>query len=578
MTFPGAAQDALASALDPGIDLSGILPYQDALRNPDKNLGLVVVMQSYGDDGLQTYRYATHAFSTDPDDSMANAFLDGRVSADFERRTTIPFAGDGIFGGLSSATFGAIQFENVDGGLDALADRAIDDRSVSVLAGEVTYSAIGKARYRLDQMGNLLTTRLEGWSFERGELGAGLMDQNRALQWPVQQRRFAGTGGEQGPATLKEKTKPRGYGRIRNAEPVAVDEGRLIYLLNDAPSQDLEAVFYGGNVLTGKVIRRDGGYNELKNVVPPPGGYAYSLRPQLWIRLGTEPQGVRVTCDFRGSLLDRRPSYTVESDDGSELEFGLSWTETTAGHGYSDSVGKIALHLLAESAGWGLDRIDGGSFAALDRELPYEAGLWLPLGDERTIAEAIETLCLGCGCHAGDTRHGDYGMWRYTGPASDPMRSFTEDDILEIRRRDLPYRVPPLKISAGYDRNRTRMGESEVVYAARDRLEELREEYRRTTVGDESRRARHPAAKEVRVDTVFSDVRGANDYAANMMTLTTPGRVLFEIAVPELTELSLGDTVRVTHPLHNLSAGKLLAIVGIADDFGRRETRLTLHG
>lgn len=96
------------------------------------------------------------------------------------------------------------------------------------------------------------TTAIEEVRWTRSVFEVRLGNFLNRLRQPVAPSRYAGTGGAEGDASLKNKPKPRALGKVKAAEPVLVDEQALVYQVNDGEVGGIDAVYAAARQLTFK--------------------------------------------------------------------------------------------------------------------------------------------------------------------------------------------------------------------------------------------------------------------------------------------------------------------------------------
>ncbi len=192
--------------------------------------------------------------------------------------------------GASRSSVGYCELLNTDGGLDYLADFAVDGRS-----------AVMKLRDADGSITTVLTGTVESMDFDDTKLRLKLRDPQQALADAHPYNVFAGTNalpaGVEGVATdLKGKRKPRSYGKCRHVSPVIVNTSRLIYQVSDLTTATVAAVYDRGVALTPGSAYAS--IADMETNAPSVGTFrAY----QGYFRVGTTPTG-QVTADVDDSV------------------------------------------------------------------------------------------------------------------------------------------------------------------------------------------------------------------------------------------------------------------------------------
>ena len=99
-----------------------------------------------------TQRYSTRSFTTRTSDTPADTFISKRMDRGLVVGRRLSNGPDGQFGSLIISSFGEIEFVNVDGGLDFLADDFfIDGRQIDL--GNRQKALYAKYREKYRQLG-----------------------------------------------------------------------------------------------------------------------------------------------------------------------------------------------------------------------------------------------------------------------------------------------------------------------------------------------------------------------------------------------------------------------------------------
>ncbi len=114
---------------------------------------------------------------------------------------------------------------------------------------------------------------------------------------------YSGTGGVEGPVSLRGKHKPKAFGHCRYVTPVRVNQPFVVYQVHDGAAQDIPAV-YEAAVSLGAPKTTVTTYAALTALTLGPGEWAKAPAIGMF-RLGSEPSG-KLTADVRG---DNSGSY-----------------------------------------------------------------------------------------------------------------------------------------------------------------------------------------------------------------------------------------------------------------------------
>lgn len=152
-----------------------------------------------------------------------------RQPALFERTAQLGPLLPGIRGGGS----GEIELINADGGLDDLADFAVDGRTLTLSRVDQSVEAV-------------LQATVEGLSFTGNRVRLALRDPLAVLDVPLASARYAGDNvlpdGVEGTDDIEGTPKPRVLGSVVNARPVLVNSAKLIYQVHEGADCTITAL------------------------------------------------------------------------------------------------------------------------------------------------------------------------------------------------------------------------------------------------------------------------------------------------------------------------------------------------
>lgn len=180
---------------------------------------------------------------------------------------------------------------------------------------------------------------------------------------------YAGTGGAEGPADLKNRVKPWAFGAPKGVEPVLIDATNSVFQVSGyGPINGVTALFEKASDY-GASIGDYANYAALVAATIPPGRWGTCLAEGM-IRLGAPPAGL-ITADVQGD----KPSGT--------------WIRRT---------GAIVSRILA-NAGVSSGDIDAASLAALDTAVARNVSIYLT--EQTTIMDLVQRLARPCNAAAG---------------------------------------------------------------------------------------------------------------------------------------------------------------------------------
>lgn len=452
------------------------------------------------DDTPVTLRYADGAYDA-PDDTL------------YLPRIKQPgFYQSGLYAGqvvsVSRSGVGETVLINADGGLDHLADYAVDGRAV------VLFRATGS------EVVEVMRGTAAGLSFNGREVTLRLREPQARLQRPHPHATYAGTNmlpdGLEGTADdIQGQPKPRVYGDVRNAQPVLVNSAQLIYQVSARADCAVTAAYDKGAALTAGTPYAS--LTELQGTAPAAGEYrAY----QGYVRLGASPVGT-VTVDAR----------TADAGAGDVMAMLCAEAGQACDVTVLDTVGEVGLYVtqtdttaalldrLAESVG-GYWRIAAdGVLRAQLLTAPDGGGVVL----EDYQISSIDSSATGAG-------EGGLPIWRVT----------VRGDRIEQTQTDL-------------------VGNVDEARRAR-----LASQYREATAERPAVRERHPLAGELVIDTALRSLADAQALAERLADLVSVrrDRVTLEARLTHLQSLTIGDAITVRTPRLGYSDGRVLRVIG----------------
>lgn len=581
------AEAAFAEGLD---DLGVVKPYARLLENPSRAIVIACSVETFDDSTGPKWTYlATHGFATDADDTPASTQFAPRLEEAFTIEAAVPTTSLGHYAGVATTVLGEATFRNDDDGLASLAEEAVDGRRIVVELGQI--GADGAIRY--SDFGRVMEMRGESWEWAGRALRLRLLDPLSELDRPMQHARYAGVGGAEGPTELAFKTKPVTLGRCAHVEATLVDPAYLVYQVDSGPIQDIVAVYDSGVLLNADdnqpgqptaapIADITGGYDKLVAHDFDEEAVVQSREAGMF-RLRSAPAGV-VTADVKGRVLTSRIIASRTWSDG-RLWIGYRpWAKTTTTGrlvGYLETHAGLIATVLTTGAFWSEDRIDLGSLVDLDTEQPAICGYHIPAGDERSMRQVLDDICVSCGAVAWIDRLSRLRVRRLDAPAATTPRSLDERSIINAERLTPPFTVPPFRWVLGFDRVWRTFATSELAGQVLNTATQarLQEEFRDAVYEDAYIRVRHPTSRSTqRIPGLFVSRTDAEAEAARLGAFYAPGRVLLRIVTKHLFAVDIGETVQVTMNRWGLSSGRNLVVVGVATDISRRETALTLFG
>lgn len=187
---------------------------------------------------------------------------------------------------------------------------------------------------------------------------------------------YAGTGGAEGPAGIKDKVKPLVIGWAKNVEPMLIDADNSIYQFSAyGPIEAVANLFERGSDF-GAPVADYATYAALVSATVPRGRWATCLSAGM-IKLGAPAYGV-ITGDIRGHCI------------------GTMTPRLT---------GKV-ISALAGIAGISSDNLEQSTLDALDLAVPYPINIVLT--DQTKFVDIAQALALCCNAQAGVSLTGSF--------------------------------------------------------------------------------------------------------------------------------------------------------------------------
>lgn len=421
----------------------------------------------------------------------------------------------------SRSGYGETTLVNADGGLDYLANYAVDGREM-VLAFDGEPQVTGTV------------ARL---AFSDTEVSVVLRDPLEPLRSPHPMDTYAGdnvlpSGLEGTKDDIAGEPKPLVFGEVRNAQPVQVNTALLIYQVSSLSDCTVTAVYDRGVALD-----NGGTYTslaQLQSTTPVAGTFrAY----QGYIRIGDNAEGT-LTVDAEQS--DPRAGAVAQS-----LAVARGYTLHEDDVAMLNNYGAVRLYLTTETNTLELlDRISEsiGGFLTVQPGQQLRLGIWEapePTADAiRDYAiEAISRSATGSG-------EGGLPVWRVT----------LECDRIETVQADL---------------------ESNVSEARRARLGQ---QTRRVVATDEAVRTRHPLAGEITITSVLASYTQSQAVAQRVLTLLSVRRDTVQVEAMEALLPTVGGNLTLITPRQGYGAGRAMRVTGYRLDAQTDALTLNLWG
>lgn len=491
---------------------------------------------------LARLRMASAGFTTSPDDDPADTLYTPRLYGDIEvNQSALDAAG---IGGRVALGIAEVEVFNADRALDAAISRGVaDGRAAWVRVVPVTDTQAGNFGAALGDATLAfrgIVQRVEGSAHQRARIA--ITDASERLATPLQNERFAGTGGLEGPATLTGRPKPIALGFRFNITPVPLGnidlgDGALpTYAVHWRAVQEITTVRIRG--VEQVAVGAAPGVGEFREW-PDDGAF----------QLGSTPDGA-VTCDVEG---DNVGGY-VASTSGV-----IRRLVQTVGPRLADNELQVA------------------SFDFAETDIPGAVGLWRG-ADETTAAAAIDELLAGCGailCGARD------GTLRLVDPLAEGEAQFALDTgtILDLEPLPMPAALRPLprEVTVDWAPNATVLTDLAGVVTDDDRVAltgAASGPARAASAGIETRVAQH---REMRLPGRYSDEADATTRAERWREFFEASPRIFRLTTDRyLGQIETGDLGAIAYPAYGLENGVGVVALGWSEQLAGRRLTLTV--
>lgn len=428
----------------------------------------------------------------------------------------------GLLPGRGGSSFGEAMLMNVDGGLDYLADYAVDSRTLTLrFAEEGTVTTVFAAT--VDRM-----------VFSGSRVRITLRDPLAVLGQPVSANRYAGDnvlpGGVEGTADdIGGTRKPLVFGSVVNASPVLVNTAKLIYQVHDGTDVTVTAVRDRGVPLSHESTATD-----LTDLLSNPPAAGYWRDFQGYFSLGSAAQSV--TCD---AVRDDAAAGDVFNELATLAGFTVNAADIAALNG----VGDVGLYVTEDQA-----------YAAL-----------------------MGQIADGCGAVWARNAAGEIRVPLLAAPAT-PELIIEDYQIITLDRTAIgsgENGLPVYKVKVRADKVEVEQSD---LAATADNPARYGQQWREAVAEDAATKTRHPLAEGITLDSPLRSMNDATAVAATLLGLLKERRDIVECGaeLDSPDDLAVGITVQLNTA--RLGYPRAFLLLGWRVDAQRGRVYLNLWG
>lgn len=350
-------------------------------------------------------------------------------------------------------------------------------------------------------------------------------------------------GSLEGGADLASRNRPRVWGIRRQLPAYLVDAQRLVYQVNDGPTESINPFEQG----RAGHYTYDGDSSDIYAATPAAGHYRTDLSRGLF-RLGTTPAGT-MTADVEGDNVG----------------------------GYVETTAEIVERIVTTEGGLTLDDYDIGSIAALLAASPDPAGAYSGL-DAAQIDELLTELMDGVGGWWAFTREGLFQVKRRTFPTVADVQ-LTRREIKEASLRRAGTPAPATRVTVAY--------RPYVVTQRPEALSTSLTEAEKSDLGKDWRYAQTPLRSSLSPDakpasrlSLFDLEKSASAEADRQLAMDELPQEIWEVPLTEgLFQYWLGTPVSLDVGRFGLSDPlPVWTVVGITEDAATDQIAITVWG
>lgn len=421
----------------------------------------------------------------------------------------------------SRSGYGETSLLNDDGGVDYLADYAVDGREM-----ELAFNGVPQVVGTVARL-----------TFSDTEVSVVLRDPLEPLRSPHPMGTYAGNnvlpdGLEGTQDDIAGEPKPLVLGEVRNAQPIQVNTSKLIYQVSGLSDCAVTAVYDRGVALTAGSAYAS--LAELQSTAPAAGQWrAY----QGNFRLGSTATGA-VTVD--ATQVDPRAGAVAQAL-AAVRGFTLHEDDVVTLNTY----GAVRFFLTSET----------NTLELLDR-IAESIGGWLAV-------QADQVLRLG--------------DWEEPKPTDDAIRDNAIETVTRSATGAGPGGLPVWRVTVECDRIEIVQDDlaGNVDNARRARLAQ---QTRRVVATDETLRERHPLAGEITINSVLASYAQSQTVADRVLQLLSVRRDSVKVEALEALLPTVGGNLTLITPRQGYGTGRAMRVTGYRLNAQTDELSLNLWG
>lgn len=493
---------------------------------------------------LSTFYISESSFVTSPTDTPANtAFTPALLEPG---SLGLHVFSDGRTGGSTKLEVGEMVLANLDGQFDDWVDYSFDGRAIVIRSGEVG------AEYP-DGFTTIFSGTMDGVEASWDKIVIRMRDKQYIFSTPFLTTKYAGTNvlpnGLEGTSNdIKDKVKPRVYGKVFNVTPAFINTSKLTFQVSDIPVSAISAVYDKGLALTPGA---DFATSTLLQAASPSAGTFITCLAEGMFRLGSSPAGI-ITADV------------------------------TQGAAVSDRTVAQIVKLIAIGAGLSSSEINAADITAMDVANSSVVGIYI--SDESSSQDLIDQLLNSVGGYCGFDSTGFLRVGVLTTPSGTPVVSLYEYDIHEgiERRQPKDNGIPIYRVSLNHTKIYTVQPNDIAGAVTTPTRAYLAKEYRTAKSEDLTIKLQWLLSTDYSQDTLLTVESDAVAEAARQLALYKVRRDIFEVPVQSeiFTEnnLKFMDVINLEIPRFGMDNGKLFMLVGYRYELASNKVYLQLWG